>query len=116
MFQARQYRRGWPEVVTAAGRRPFAERLAGVKAASWNGPTSAFESAPHAEGTRAVAQELVGSSACTGLNGGYTTAPVCTLSCPGSMSGGLPPAAMPASDTCTASPCLAWPCRTAARA
>ena len=47
--------------------RVFAEKLADTRTVFWNGPMGAFEMAPYAEGTRAVAQALVDATAAGSL-------------------------------------------------
>ncbi len=50
-----------------ASSRLFAEKLADARTVFWNGPMGAFEMAPYAEGTRALAQALVEVTAAGGL-------------------------------------------------
>ena len=59
--------------------RLFAEKLADCRTVFWNGPMGAFEMAPYAEGTRAVAQALVdvtAQGALTVVGGGDSAAAV----------------------------------------
>lgn len=50
-----------------ASSRLFAEKLADARTVFWNGPMGAFEMAPYAEGTRALAQALVEVTTAGGL-------------------------------------------------
>jgi phosphoglycerate kinase len=63
----------------------FAERLADARTVFWNGPMGAFEMAPYAEGTRALAQALEGVTRAGGLTvvgGGDSAAAVRSLGFP----------------------------------
>ncbi|QJY48496.1 phosphoglycerate kinase [Pseudonocardia broussonetiae] len=66
-----------PESVTA-----FAEVLSGAATVFWNGPMGVFELAPFAEGTRGVAQAIVGSGAFSVVGGGDSAAAVRALGLP----------------------------------
>jgi phosphoglycerate kinase len=60
----------------------FAERLADARTVFWNGPMGAFEMAPYAEGTRALAQALTEVTTAGGLTvvgGGDSAAAVRSL-------------------------------------
>ncbi len=57
-------------------REQFAEAIAGLKTALWNGPMGVFEVEPFAAGTRAVAQALAASGAMTVVGGGDSVAAV----------------------------------------
>ncbi len=62
--------------------RLFADRIADARTVFWNGPMGVFEMAPYAEGTRAVAQALIGVTAAGGLTvvgGGDSAAAVRAL-------------------------------------
>ena len=54
----------------------FARRVSDARTVFWNGPMGAFEMAPYAEGTRALAQALVESDAFTVVGGGDSAAAV----------------------------------------
>ncbi|MER5636700.1 phosphoglycerate kinase [Kitasatospora sp. NPDC002227] len=54
----------------------FAEKLADAKTVFWNGPVGVFEHPTFAEGTKAVAQALLDSSAFTVVGGGDSAAAV----------------------------------------
>ncbi|NHN54911.1 phosphoglycerate kinase [Calidifontibacter sp. DB0510] len=59
--------------------RAFAEKIAGAKTVFWNGPMGAFEMAPYAAGTKAVAQALAEATkagATTVVGGGDSAAAV----------------------------------------
>ncbi|MER7673789.1 phosphoglycerate kinase [Kitasatospora sp. NPDC096128] len=57
-------------------RELFASKLADAKTVFWNGPVGVFEHPTFAEGTKAVAQALVGSDAFTVVGGGDSAAAV----------------------------------------
>ncbi|MDP9219814.1 MAG: phosphoglycerate kinase [Actinomycetota bacterium] len=57
----------------------FATSLADAKTVFWNGPMGAFEMAPYAEGTRALAQALTKVEGLTVVGGGDSAAAVRTL-------------------------------------
>jgi phosphoglycerate kinase len=57
----------------------FAQALADTKTVFWNGPMGAFEMAPYAEGTRALAQALTEVDGLTVVGGGDSAAAVRTL-------------------------------------
>ncbi|WP_407564207.1 phosphoglycerate kinase [Streptomyces sp. 184] len=59
--------------------RLFASKIADAGTVFWNGPMGVFEHPDYAEGTRAVAQALVDSSAFTVVGGGDSAAAVRTL-------------------------------------
>jgi phosphoglycerate kinase len=54
--------------------KEFISRLGSAKTVVWNGPLGAFEMAPFAEGTHAVAEFLAGCDATTVIGGGDTAA------------------------------------------
>ncbi|MFE0652119.1 phosphoglycerate kinase [Streptomyces sp. NPDC059534] len=57
----------------------YASKLADAATVFWNGPMGVFEHPDYAEGTRAVAQALVGSSGFSVVGGGDSAAAVRTL-------------------------------------
>ncbi|MCW2904243.1 MAG: phosphoglycerate kinase [Streptosporangiaceae bacterium] len=63
-------------------RELFAARLADTETVFWNGPMGVFEFAAFAEGTRAVAEALISSSAFTVVGGGDSAAAVRSLGLP----------------------------------
>jgi phosphoglycerate kinase len=63
-------------------RELFAAELADARTVFWNGPMGVFEFPAFAEGTRAVAQALVGSDAFSVVGGGDSAAAVRTLGLP----------------------------------
>ena len=70
---------GWAWTSAPTSARAFADRLADARTVFWNGPMGAFEMAPYAAGTRAVAQALVdatASGALTVVGGGDSAAAV----------------------------------------
>ena len=54
----------------------FARQVSDARTVFWNGPMGAFEMAPYAEGTRALAEALVSSAAFTVVGGGDSAAAV----------------------------------------
>ncbi|MFJ3159544.1 phosphoglycerate kinase [Streptomyces kanasensis] len=60
-------------------RELYAAKLADAATVFWNGPMGVFEHPDYAEGTKAVAQALVGSPAFTVVGGGDSAAAVRTL-------------------------------------
>lgn len=57
-------------------RKLYAAKLADAATVFWNGPMGVFEHPDYAEGTRAVAQALLDSSAFTVVGGGDSAAAV----------------------------------------
>ncbi|MEU3855760.1 phosphoglycerate kinase [Streptomyces sp. NPDC028722] len=60
-------------------RELYAQKLADAETVFWNGPMGVFEHPDYAEGTRAVAQALVGAGGFTVVGGGDSAAAVRTL-------------------------------------
>ncbi|MFJ3583766.1 phosphoglycerate kinase [Streptomyces sp. NPDC090127] len=60
-------------------RELYASKIADAETVFWNGPVGVFEHPDYAEGTRAIAQALVDSSAFTVVGGGDSAAAVRTL-------------------------------------
>ncbi|MEU0006162.1 phosphoglycerate kinase [Streptomyces sp. NPDC006314] len=60
-------------------RELYASKLADAETVFWNGPMGVFEHPDYAEGTKAVAQALVGSDGFTVVGGGDSAAAVRTL-------------------------------------
>ncbi len=54
----------------------FAEKLSDTKTVFWNGPMGAFEMAPYAAGTKAVAEALAGAETFSVIGGGDSAAAV----------------------------------------
>ena len=70
---------GWASTSGPSPPRLFAEKLADARTVFWNGPMGAFEMAPFAAGTKAVAQALVDATAggaLTVVGGGDSAAAV----------------------------------------
>ncbi|MHA6804875.1 phosphoglycerate kinase [Salinifilum ghardaiensis] len=63
-------------------RQRFAEVIGGARTVFWNGPAGVFEFAAFAEGTRAIAQSVVDSSAFSVVGGGDSAAAVRQLGLP----------------------------------
>lgn len=57
----------------------FASKIADAETVFWNGPLGVFEHPDYAEGTKAVAQALLGSTGFTVVGGGDSAAAVRTL-------------------------------------
>ncbi|MFB0618862.1 phosphoglycerate kinase [Streptomyces sp. AGS-58] len=60
-------------------RELYAQKLADAETVFWNGPMGVFEHPDYAEGTKAVAQALVGAAGFTVVGGGDSAAAVRTL-------------------------------------
>jgi phosphoglycerate kinase len=72
-------------------------------------PVGVFELSAYADGTRAVAQALAGSNACTVVGGGDAGSAIRALGYSESAFGLSPPAAARAWSSSRAAPCPAWP-------
>lgn len=59
--------------------RRYAQALADARTIVWNGPMGVFEIASFAEGTRAVAEAMAGSSGFTVVGGGDSAAAIRVL-------------------------------------
>jgi phosphoglycerate kinase len=57
----------------------FAQKVSDARTVFWNGPMGAFEMAPYAEGTRALAEALSHVDGLTVVGGGDSAAAVRTL-------------------------------------
>jgi phosphoglycerate kinase len=62
-----------------ASARLFAQKVSDARTVFWNGPMGAFEMAPYAEGTRALAEALTHVDGLTVVGGGDSAAAVRTL-------------------------------------
>ncbi|MBC3191995.1 phosphoglycerate kinase [Pseudonocardia sp. C8] len=74
---------GWMGLdIGPASVRAFATVISGAASVFWNGPMGVFEMVPFAEGTRGVAQAIVGSDAFSVVGGGDSAAAVRLLGLP----------------------------------
>ena len=65
---------GWASTSARAAPRAYAERIAAAGTVLWNGPMGAFELAPFAAGTRAVAEAVAAAPGTTVIGGGDSVA------------------------------------------
>jgi phosphoglycerate kinase len=80
---AAEIRDGWLGLdIGPAAAAEYGAVLADAATVFWNGPMGVFEMAPYAEGTRAVAQSIVDSSAFSVVGGGDSAAAVRALGLP----------------------------------
>lgn len=90
-------------------RKLYAAKLADAATVFWNGPMGVFEHPDYAEGTRAVAQALVDSSAFSVVGAATPPPPCASLASTRTPSATSQPVAAPASNTLRARPSPASP-------
>jgi phosphoglycerate kinase len=80
---AEQIERGWRGLdIGPRSVELFSARLADARTVVWNGPMGVFEMAPFAQGTRAIAEAIIGVKGTTVVGGGDSAAAVRLLGLP----------------------------------